>query len=138
MTTTLRVLLLIASIFTAIWILRKIRKNRVKQEDATYWICFAIMLALLGIFPQISFKMTRLLGIQSPSNFVFLAVICLLLEKILSLSIQVSQLESKIEIMAAELALRSKDMEEKLEKNETVLGEQGADGKQSVVNTDKL
>ena len=96
------------------------------------------MLALLGIFPQISFKMTRLLGIQSPSNFVFLAVICLLLEKILSLSIQVSQLESKIEIMAAELALRSKDMEEKLEKNETVLGEQGADGKQSVVNTDKL
>ena len=129
MTTTLRVLLLIGSVLTAIWILRKIRKNRVKQEDAMYWICFAIMLAILGIFPQVSYKMTRLLGIQSPSNFIFLAVICLLLEKMLSLSIQISQLESKIEIMSAELALRSKDTEEKLEKSEVMAGEQKTDEK---------
>ena len=129
MTTTLRVLLLIGSVLTAIWILRKIRKNRVKQEDAMYWICFAIMLAILGIFPQVSYKMTRLLGIQSPSNFIFLAVICLLLEKMLSLSIQISRLESKIEIMSAELALRSKDTEEKLEKSEVMAGEQKTDEK---------
>lgn len=116
MSTTLRTLLLIASIVTAVWVLRRIRKNRVKQEDALYWVCFAGMLAMLGIFPEISFIMADALGIQSPANFVFLAIIGLLLEKILTLSIQLSFLENKIEIMAAELAIRCKNIEDNMEK----------------------
>lgn len=39
------------------------------------------------------------------------------MEKLLSLSIQVSALENKLEIMAAELALRCKNMEDEIEKN---------------------
>jgi len=115
MDTTLRTLLLIASIVTAIWILRKIRKNRVKQEDALFWICFAIVLAVLGVFPKVSYLMASLLGIQAPSNFVFMAIIAILIEKIFSLSIQVSSLESKVEVMAAELAIRCKNIEDKVE-----------------------
>ena len=87
MSVTLRVLLLVASLVTAVWILRKIRKNRVKQEDALYWLCFAFMLAIFGIFPGLSFIMSSILGIQSPANFIFLAIIALLMEKLLSLSI---------------------------------------------------
>lgn len=116
MSATLRLLLLVASLVTAVWILRKIRKNRVKQEDALYWLCFAFMLAILGIFPGLSFIMSSILGIQSPANFIFLAIIALLMEKLLSLSIQVSALENKLEIMAAELALRCKNMEDEIEK----------------------
>lgn len=117
MNMTLRVLLLIASLITAVWILRKIRKNRVKQEDALFWLCFAFLLALLGIFPELSFIMAEILGIQSPANFVFLAVMAILLEKMFSLSIQVSTLENKMEIMAAELAIRCKNMEDEIGKN---------------------
>lgn len=117
MHTTLRVLLLIASLITAIWILRKIRKNSVKQEDALFWLCFAFLLAVLGIFPELSFTMAEILGIQSPANFIFLAIIAILLEKMFSLSIQISTLENKVEIMAAELALRCKNMEDEIGKN---------------------
>ena len=117
MSTILRVLLLIASLVTAVWILRKIRKNSVKQEDALFWFCFAFMLAIFGIFPGLSFIMSRVLGIQSPANFIFLAIIALLMEKLFSLSIQVSALENKVEIMAAELAIRCKNMEDGIEKN---------------------
>lgn len=116
MSITLRIMLLAASVLTAIWILRKIRKSRVKQEDALFWICFAAMLAILGSFPNISFIMANLLGIQSPANFVFLTIIAMLLEKLLSLSIQISFLESKIEIMAAELAIRCKNIEDNIDK----------------------
>ena len=112
MGTILRTLLLVASVVTALWILWKIRKNRVRQEDALFWICFSILLAMLGIFPQISYIISEYLGIQSPANFVFLAIIAILIEKIFSLSIQVSILESKMEIMAAELAIRCKNMED--------------------------
>ena len=116
MSVILRIILLTVSVLTAIWILRKIRKNRVKQEDAMFWICFAIMLAALGIFPQISFTMARLLRIQAPVNFVFLSIIAILIYKLFTLSIKVSFLESKIEIMAAELAIRCKDIEDNMEK----------------------
>lgn len=116
MSTTLRTILLLSSVATAIWVLRRIRKNGVKQEDALYWICFSILLAVLGSFPGISFTMADILGIQSPANFVFLAIIAILLEKLLTLSIQISFLENKIEIMAAELAIRCKDMEDSIKK----------------------
>ena len=115
MSVTLRILLIVVSLITAFWILRKIRKNKVKQEDATYWICFAFILMIMGIFPQISFKLAELLGIQSPANFIFLLVIFMLVEKILTLSIQVSTLQNKLEILTAEVALRTKGNEEKKE-----------------------
>lgn len=117
MNATLRILLLAASLITAVWILRKIRKNRVKQEDALFWFCFAFLLAVLGIFPELSFIMAGILGIQSPANFIFLAIIAILMEKMFSLSIQVSALENKLEIMAAELAIRCKNMEDEIEKS---------------------
>lgn len=126
MTTTLRVLLLVVSLITSIWILRKIRRCKIKQEDAAYWICFAVILACFGFFPQLSYTAAKMLGIQSPANFVYLVIIFLLLEKLLSVSVQVSQLENKVEIMAAELALRSKFVEDKL------------DNEKSIVNIDKL
>ena len=116
MSTTLRIALLVCSLLTAIWILRKISRNRVRQEDATYWICFAMILAILGVFPEISYAMADLLGIISPSNFVFLAVIALLAEKMLSLSIQVSTLSGKVEVMAAELAIRSKELNDQIDR----------------------
>ena len=96
--------------------MRKIRRCKIKQEDATYWICFAIILACFGIFPRLSYTAANLLGIQSPANFVYMVIIFLLLEKLLSVSVQVSLLENKVEIMAAELALRSKNVEDKLGK----------------------
>lgn len=115
MSMILRTLLLLVSVSTAAWILLKIRKNKIKQEDALYWICFAVLLAVLGIFPKFSYMMSDALGILSPANFVFLVIIALLLEKIFTLSIKTSLLENKIEIMAAELAIRCKNMEDSIE-----------------------
>lgn len=115
MSIILRILLLAASVVTSMWILWKIRKNSVKQEDALFWICFAIMLALLGVFPKLSYIMSAYLGVQSPANFVFMVIIAALLEKIFTLSIQQSFLESKMEIMAAELAIRCKSIEDNID-----------------------
>lgn len=113
MTSGLRILLLTTSVLAAVWMFRRIRKCRVKQEDATFWVCFAFALAILGIFPELSYFMSDKLGFMAPVNFIFLVIIFLLIEKLLSVSIQVSLLESKVEVMAAELAIRNKDIEEK-------------------------
>lgn len=107
MSLTLRITLLFAAILTAFWILHKIHRMKVKMEDAIFWVVFAIILLALGIFPEISYILTELLGIISPANLIFLVIIFLLMEKIFTLSIIVSQLEDKVSVLSAEIALRS-------------------------------
>lgn len=116
MSDTLKALLVVASILTVAWIFRKIRKNKVKMEDAIFWIFFASILLILAIFPEISYKLCQIFGIMSPSNLVFLVIIFLLVEKIFTLSIIVSQLEDKIGVLSAEVALRSKAENRQIDK----------------------
>ena len=118
MSITLRILLVAAALVTAAWILRKISKLKVKMEDAIFWIVFAGILCILAIFPEICYWLTNLLGMISPANLIFLVVIFLLIEKVFTLSIIVSQLEEKIEILSAELALRNHSAEKRLRETE--------------------
>ena len=109
MSIELRVILLLAAIITAVWILWKIRKHKVKLEDAIFWIVFAVILLILGLFPQIAHFLKESLGMVSTANLIFLVMIFLLLVKVFTLSIKVSQLQSKLEILASELAIRTGD-----------------------------
>lgn len=116
MSVTLRVLLVIGALVTTIWILRKIRKMKVKMEDAIFWMCFAGVLMILALFPEISYKLTTMFGVMSPANLIFLVMICILFEKVFTLSILVSQLEEKVTILSAEVALRSHGAQEEIKK----------------------
>lgn len=112
MSVTLRVLLLLASVATVIWILYKIRRLKVKMEDTIFWIFFAGIMFLLGVFPKIVYKLADLVGIMSPANCIFLLMIIILFEKVFTLSILVSQLEEKVTVLSAEVALRSHEKDE--------------------------
>lgn len=115
MSVLLRGVLLLAAAFSAAWIIYRIRKARVRLEDTLFWMGMSAILLILGMFPQVSYWAAAKLGIQAPSNFVFLVMICLLFEKLLTMSILHSQLEDKYVTMAAEMALRCKDLEKQIE-----------------------
>ena len=90
MSTILRVILFVLAVVTAWWILSKIRRLKVKMEDAIFWIFVAVVLCVLSLFPEIVYKLTEIL-----------------LEKVFTLSIIVSQLEEKVTVLSSEVALRS-------------------------------
>ena len=115
MSVVLRSMLLVASMFSCVWIVHRIRGAQVRLEDTLFWIVSAVILAVLGLFPEVSYWMSGMLGIQSPANFIFFIMICLLFEKILTMSILHSQMEEKYINMAAEIALRCKDLEKQIE-----------------------
>lgn len=117
MPVTLRVVLLLASVATVTWILYKIRRLKVKMEDTIFWIFFAGVLFILGLFPEIAYKLADLVGIVTPANFVFFLMIIILFEKVFTLSVIVSQLEEKITILSSEIALRSHEKEEMIKKS---------------------
>ena len=121
MSDTLRILLFFAALATGGWILFKIRKLQVKMQDAIFWVVFAVILFLLGLFPEICYWLTDRIGIMSPANLIFLVIIFLLLEKVFTLSIIVSQLEEKVSILSAEVALRSSAEKKRMDETDASL-----------------
>lgn len=137
MSITLRVLLLAAALVTAAWILRKISKLKVKMEDAIFWIVFAGILCILAIFPEVCYWLTNVLGVISPANLIFLVIIFLLIEKVFTLSILVSQMEEKIEVLSAELALRNHSAEKRLKETEETQRKEAAEEKEDVLKREE-
>ena len=101
-----RVILVLVSLCTFFYMMRKIRQSKVQIEDSIYWILFSGMLIVISVFPQIPEFFAKLFGIYSTVNFVFLFIMFLLLTKIFYMSIHISQLEHKVKELSQEIALR--------------------------------
>lgn len=117
MTLALRIVLIIFSILTAVFVFRKIRKSQMQIADSLFWIIFCSMLILLSIFPQIANYACNWVGVMAPVNFVFLAIIFLLLLKVFLMSVKISVLENKLQNLVQEYALKEYDSREKGEHN---------------------
>lgn len=109
MTVTLRIVLICVSLITLIYMFRKIRKAQFSIADTLYWIMFAFLLLVMSIFPGVAYFFSDLLGFDSPSNFVFVAVIFLMLMKIFLMSVKISSLENKIVTLVQKYALDEKN-----------------------------
>lgn len=109
MTVMFRIMLIIVSFGTMYMMMRKIRQAKVQIEAAIFWVIFSLMLVLFSIFPPIADLMASVLGIYSTPNFLFLFVIFLLMVKLFSMSIHVSQLESRVKDLVQKMALDEKE-----------------------------
>ncbi len=109
MSAVLEMLLILVSTFTLWYVIRKIRKSQMMVADASYWVIFSIILIIIAVFPGIVTSIAEVLGIMSPVNGVFLAIIFLLLLKLFTLSIKVSKMENKLSELAEEIALKEKE-----------------------------
>lgn len=105
----LRIVLIVVSLGSFAYMIKKIRKSQIRIVDASFWILFSIALIILALFPNFARILAEIVGVASTVNFVFLVVIFLLLVGLFSLSIKVSKLESKIIDMAGEIAINHKE-----------------------------
>ena len=89
----LRIILIVVSVMTFIYISRKLKKSQLQVMDAFFWIVFSFVLMVIGVFPGIAMFFAKVVGVQSPVNFVYLVVIFLLLLRTFMLTIRISFLE---------------------------------------------
>lgn len=113
MTTVFRIVLLVVSLCTMIFMLKRIRYAKIQIEDSLFWIVFAFMVILLAIFPGIADFMSGVIGIYSTTNFIFLFFIFILLIREFSMTIKMSQLENKIKELTQAIAIKSADNNKK-------------------------
>ena len=107
----IRVCLILGSLFTAFFVLRRVRQAKVQIEDTIFWLAAAVVLLVLALFPDIAFWASRLLGFVSPINFVYVVIIFLLLAKQFFMSIRLSQLDSKVRMLTEQVALNQEKVE---------------------------
>ena len=112
----IRICLIVGSLLTAFYILRRVRLAKVQIEDTLFWRFFSAVLLILALFPGIAYRAAYLMGFQSPINFVYIVIIFLLLAKQFFMSIRISQLDSKVRILTERVALNEEKVErEKLD-----------------------
>ena len=119
---SLRALLFLGSVAVFLVISYCIRKRRIQLKDGVFWIIFSFLLILISIFPVLAVWASRLIGIQSPANCVFLIMIFLLGCHQFFLTIRISQLEMKINRLIQSVAIyRTREDEEKSLEKENLL-----------------
>ena len=108
MSLELRIVLIIASVLAVTYAIFKIRKAELKIDDALYWVASSILLLVMSIFPEVTYFLSDLLGIQSPSNFVFLFMIFMILVKLFALSIDISIQKRRLNNLIQQIAIMNR------------------------------
>ena len=122
MTLALRIILIVVSLLTLVFITRSVRNSKVKLEDAVLWFCFAGLLLVVSVFPGVFYWFASVTGVQTTSNFVFLFFIFILLVLCFRSSMRISQADTKIKELTQQLAIEKferycNDKENKKEKH---------------------
>ena len=116
MSPVLRILLILVTIIALGVVVRRIRKRKIRVSESVYWVVAAVVLLVLAVFPQIAFFFSRLTGFLSPSNFVFVVLIALMLLKLFDQACDISVLTHKVEVLSQEIALDRHEREQDADK----------------------
>lgn len=115
MSVLLRIIMIIGAVSLMIFMIRKICQSKLKIEYSIFWIAFSSVLVIMGIFPQVFYFISELLGFQAPINMIYLVIIFILVVKLFLTSIQISGLEDKVDNLVQQIVV---DMRLDKEENE--------------------
>lgn len=103
-----RIVLIVCSISTTYFMIKKIRNSKLQIEHAIFWLMFAFLLIVISVFPQLTICGAKLLGIYSSTNFIFLAILFIVILKLFSATIEISNLEYRIKELSQKIAIDEK------------------------------
>ncbi|MCP1101371.1 hypothetical protein M2454_001106 [Aequitasia blattaphilus] len=109
----IRILLIIGAILLLVFMLKRIRQSKLKIEYCSFWLLFSVVLIIIAIFPAPLYVFSAWLGFQSPINFVYLAILFILIVKAFTTTIHISALEHKIEELTQKIAVEDKEKRDK-------------------------
>ena len=110
-----RILLILAAFVAFFYIVSQIRNSNLNIRDSIFWVLFSIALVIMAIFPELVGWMSDLVGIASPSNFIYVAIIGVMIVRIYRMSIHISTLNTKIKELTQALAIQEYETERKID-----------------------
>lgn len=108
---------IVAAVLVLIVVIEMLRRKRLRERHAVWWLVAGILALIIGVFPQTLNWATSLLGIAVPTNLVFFVSIALLFLVCLQHSSELTRDEEKNRALAERVALqeiRIRRLEERL------------------------
>lgn len=106
--TNIQIEMLVAAIILLILITFCLTKNRLLVRHSIAWFSLPIVFIIFAIFPQLIETISKWLGFETPSNFIFLAAIALLILICFFLTISISRQQSQITKLIQEISILKK------------------------------
>jgi hypothetical protein len=99
------VLGIVASLLVLVVVVELLRRRRLRERHAIWWFIAGVLALIVSIFPGTLIWISRLLGVEVPTNLVFFVSIAILFLVCLQASSELTQLESKTRRLAEQSAL---------------------------------
>ena len=115
MSLTLRIFLIISSVISVIYTMKKIRKSQLNIDDSLYWIIMSVLLLVMSIFPGAVEWASKLFGFIGVVNFVFFFMIFAVIVKLFQVAIDLSVTKHRLNSLIQKVALYNKDLQKSLE-----------------------
>ena len=109
MTGTLKIILIICSIFSFLLCIKKIKQSKLKMSNSLTWLLGSLILIFMSVFSNVVEWIAYQLGFAAPVNFVFFIVITFLLIQTFIDSLHITELNEKIKELNHYIALKEKD-----------------------------
>ena len=114
-----RILLIGSASIAFLYVIFQIRNSNLTIRDSIFWVFFSIVLVLMAIFPEGVVWMSHLFKIETPTNFIFIAIIGVMIIRIYKMSITISSLNTKIKELTQSLAIQEYETNSKLDNKKT-------------------
>ncbi|QAY74574.1 DUF2304 domain-containing protein [Agromyces protaetiae] len=107
----------VASLATFVVVIELLRRRRLRERHAVWWLAATVLAVVVGVFPGILEWAANLLGVGLPSNLVFFVSIAVLVLVCIQHSSELTDLEGETRALvetAALLELRVRELESAL------------------------
>jgi hypothetical protein len=130
MTLTAYILGIVAALITLAVVVEMMRRKRMRERHAIWWLLAGLLALIIGIFPGILAWAANLLGVGAPVNLVFFVSIAVLFLVCIQHSTELTTLEDKTRSLAEEvvlLRLRLNELEARVPTDEQTASPHAAD-----------
>ncbi|PWC03812.1 DUF2304 domain-containing protein [Agromyces badenianii] len=97
---------IVAALATLFVVIEMLRRRRLRERHAIWWLIAGILALIIGVFPTILAWLAELLGVGAPTNLVFFVSIAILFLVCIQHSSELTDLESKTRVLAEMSALQ--------------------------------
>lgn len=105
--TRLTIFSLVVAVAALVLVIELLRRRRLREKYSVIWIVVSLGIVVIAVFPDFLVGTANLLGVQVPSNLLFLLSLLTLFAVSLQLSGEVGLLEEQTRTLAEEIgALR--------------------------------
>ncbi len=99
-------------------IFQLIRKKKLKEQYSLLWFLTVAVIFVLAVWEALLIKISDIIGIQVPSNALFLLALLFLFVMAMHFSLIVSRLTDQSKMLAQKLALMERDLRRAREQRE--------------------